>query len=255
MFDTHCHLTYPGLIDRLDEVIANAHAAGVDRLITIGTTPDDIVASREVAMRFDNVWFAAGVHPHHAAEVSDVSWLAATGTHERCVAFGEMGIDYHYPDPPRQVQHSLFAAQLQQVRDSGLNKPIVIHSRKATDDTLAILRDSGIAAERFVFHCFTETPEECRRVLDYGAMISFTGIVTYKNAPLVRDSAKLVPAERIMIETDAPYLAPEPHRAVRPNEPKCVAATAAYLAELRGVALPEFIAQCDANAMRFFAIR
>ena len=254
MFDTHCHLTYPQFVDRLDAVIADAAAVGVDRLITIGTTPDDVIAARQVATRYDNVWFAAGVHPHYADKVDDVSWLGDIVRHERCVAFGEMGIDYHYPEPPRDVQHALFTAQLEQVKASGIDKPIVIHSRKATDDALAMIHNSRIDPARFVFHCFTESPDDCRKVLDAGAMISFTGIVTYNNAPEVRESAKLVPADRIMFETDAPYLSPEPHRKVRPNEPKFVAATAAFLADLRETPAEQFIAQCNANAQRFFGL-
>ena len=165
-----------------------------------------------------------------------------------------MGIDYHYDDPPPAVQHALFAAQLGWIADHATDLPIIIHCRKAVDDTLAIIRDSALAGERFVFHCHTEPPDECRKVLDAGCMISFTGIVTYHNAPEVRASARLVPDERIMVETDAPYLSPEPHRKVRPNEPKFVPATAAFLAELRGRAEAQFVAQCDRNAERFFRL-
>jgi len=253
MIDTHCHLTYPQLADRVEQVISDARDAGVGRMITVGTTPDDVVAARRLAGRFANVWFSAGVHPHYANQVDDVDWMTDVPGDRRCVAFGEMGLDYHY-DTPREPQHALFAAQLGAVKRSGILKPIIIHSRKATDDTLAMIADSQLDASRFVFHCFTEPPEECQRVLDAGCMVSFTGIVTYKNAPEVRASAKLVPADRIMIETDAPYLSPEPHRKVRPNEPKFVAATAAFLAELRDTPPEVFVEQCDANAERFFGL-
>jgi TatD DNase family protein len=256
MIDTHCHLTFPELKEQLSEVIDAATAAGVSRMITIGTSPVDAREAQAVAERFEQVYFAAGVHPHYIQRVerSEVAALRDIVEHERCVAFGEMGVDYHYDDPPREAQHDAFAAQLQIVADSGLDKPIVIHCRKAVDDTLAIIRASGIAGERFVFHCFTEPPEDAKKVLDLGAMISFTGIVTYKNAPEVRESAKLVPDERIMVETDAPYLSPEPHRKVRPNEPKFVPATAKYLANLRGTEPRDFESLTDANAERFFKL-
>ncbi len=253
MFDTHCHLTYPQLADRIERVIVDARDAGVDRLITVGTTGDDVIAARRLSGHFANVWHTAGVHPHYAQQSDELSWLADAVGHPRCVAFGEMGLDYHY-DTPRDVQHALFAAQLEVVQASGIDKPIIIHSREATDDTLAHIGKSGLDPARFVFHCFTEPPEACRRVLDAGCMVSFTGVVTYKNAPEVRDSAKLVPPERIMVETDAPYLTPEPHRKVRPNEPRFVAATAKCLAALRDTPEEQFIAQCDANAQRFFGI-
>jgi TatD DNase family protein len=258
MIDTHCHLTFPQLIDRVDDVVADAQAVGVERMITIGTTPADGRRAMELAERFDNVWFAAGVHPHYALEVdeSDLADLPGLLAHPRCVAFGEMGVDYHYDDPPRDVQHRLFALQLEMVASLGDNfrGVIVIHCRKAVDDTLSLMRESGIPGDRFVFHCHTEPPDECRKVLDFGCAISFTGIVTYKNAPEVRESALLVPDDRIMVETDAPYLSPEPHRKVRPNQPKFVTATAAALAELRGMTAESFEQLTDANARRIYGL-
>lgn len=256
MIDTHCHLTYPKLIERVDEVIAAANAAGVDRMITIGTTPRDVHAARDVAHAHVGVFFTAGVHPHYAAEVDadQLKVVAEASDDPRCVGYGEMGIDYHYPDPPRDVQHELFAAQLNLVKLVGDDRPIVIHCRKAVDDTLAMLRESGLPGERFVFHCFTEPADECRKVLDFGARVSFTGIVTYKNAPEVRESALLVPDHRIMVETDAPYLSPEPHRKVRPNEPKFVVDTARFLADLRSSTFDEFDRLTTANAERCFGV-
>ena len=256
MIDTHCHLTFPQLADRVNEVLAAADQAGVERLITIGTTPDDAEAARAIAERYEQVYFAAGVHPHYAPEVSfrDLPRIAELVAHPKCVAFGEMGIDYHYPDPPRHIQHDLFNAQLEVIRYSELDKPIVIHCRKAVDDVLGLIDASGIPGSRFVFHCFTEPPEEIRKVLAIGAMVSFTGIVTYKNAPEVRESALLVPDDRIMIETDSPYLTPEPHRKIRPNEPRYVADTAAHLAQLRETSLSDFVKLTTANAKRFYKI-
>ena len=256
MIDTHCHLTYPELHSRLDEVLSGAAAAGVDRMITIGTTPGDGDNARAIAEAHPNVFFAVGVHPHYGEKVAahELPRVAELAAHPRCVAFGEMGLDYHYDEPPRKVQHDLLNAQLELVRYSEIQKPIIVHCRKAVDDTLAIFRSSGIPGGRFVFHCFTEPPGDVRKVLDFGAMVSFTGIVTYKNAPEVRESAKLVPADRIMVETDSPYLAPEPHRKARPNEPKYVVATARFLAHFRGVDFEVFTRRCDANAERFFQL-
>jgi len=256
MFDTHCHLTFPQLYQRLEEVIDAAAAAGVDRMITVGTTADDVETARQIAAVRDNVWFTAGIHPHYADACGDerLAALAEAAADGRCAAFGEMGLDYHYDEPPPDRQRAMFEAQLELVRRSPLDKPIVIHCRKAVEDTLAMIRTSTIPGQRFVFHCFTEPADDCRKVLDAGAMVSFTGIVTYRNAPEVRASATIVPADRIMVETDAPYLTPEPHRKVKPNEPRYVADTARFLAELRGVEPTDFIARCDANAARFFAV-
>jgi TatD DNase family protein len=258
MIDTHCHLTFPELAGQLDAVIASAHAAGVHRMITIGTTPADAMKARDIAVKYadQGVFFAAGVHPNYGPQVTlaDLPRIAELASHERCVAFGEMGVDYHYDDPPPAPQHELFAAQLEMVRYSRLNKPVIIHCRKAVDDTLAIIRASGIPGDQFVFHCFTESVDHCRKVLDLGAMISFTGVVTYKNAPEVRDAFMLVPMDRLMIETDAPFLSPEPHRKVRPNEPKFVSVIGRYLADLRGMDAQQFEQIIDANSERFFRL-
>ncbi len=256
MIDTHCHLTFPQLMNDLDRVLEGAADAGVDRMITIGVTPENAVASRALTQRYDHLFYTTGAHPHYADEIvsSDLPHLAQLAMEDKCVAFGEIGLDYHYDDPPRKVQHDLFNAMLAVIRYSEILKPIVIHCRKAVDDTLAMIRASGLDFGRFVFHCFTESPNEVKKVLDAGAMISFTGIVTYKNAPEVRESALLVPDDRIMVETDAPYLSPEPHRKIRPNEPKFVKATAQFLAELRATPMDTFVEQVDANAERFFGL-
>lgn len=256
MIDTHCHLTFPEFIGQVDAVIAAAKLAGVHRMITIGTTPADGRAARAIAEQHPEVFFAVGIHPHYGDRISpaDPAEVIEIARHPRCVAIGEMGVDYHYDDPPRAQQHELFAAQLELVKNSGLHKPIIIHCRKAVDDTLAIIRESGLSPERFVFHCVTEPPVETRKLIGTGAMLSFTGIVTYKNAPEVRDAAKLVPDDRIMVETDAPFLTPEPHRKVRPNAPQYVADTARSLAALRGTPFDHFVELTDANARRFFRL-
>ncbi len=255
MIDTHCHLTYDGLRERVDAVIAAANAAGVGRMISVGTTPDD--ARRAVALteRFDGVYATVGLHPHYAADADLAALTAAMrqlAEHPRVVALGEMGLDRHYPDPPIAAQREAFAAQLAVMREQP-DMPGVIHNREATDDTLAMIVDSGVAGERFVFHCFTGGPDEADRILAAGAMISFTGIVTFGSARDVAEASDRVPLDRLMIETDSPYLTPAPHRKVRPNQPRYVADVARFLAARRDMPLDAFVARVDANAERFFA--
>ncbi|MHC4210700.1 MAG: TatD family hydrolase, partial [Planctomycetota bacterium] len=179
--------------------------------------------------------------------------------HPRCVAWGELGLDNHYDDPPRPAQRSLLDEQLEIIEsvaksDTPGPQAIVVHCRDAIDDLLEVFRAAPFDPGRYVFHCFTGGPGDARKVLDFGAWISFTGVVTFANAPEVAEAAKLVPADRIMVETDAPYLSPEPVRKVRPNEPKHVVHVAGFLARLRGVDPDEFEQQLDANAGRCYGL-
>jgi len=293
MIDTHCHLTYDGLHERVDSVIADAVAVGVDRMISVGTSPDDARNAIALTHRFDNIYATAGLHPHYAADWTSPTMLTDSlrdlVKHPKVVALGEMGLDKHYADPPMAMQRAAFAAQLQLASEIGCRVsgvgcrqghgtapgpdssssdprdptpqtrhplPIIIHNREATDDTLAMIADAGLrgAGERFVFHCFTGTPDEIEKILTIGAMVSFTGIVTFKSAAGVAEASDLVPIDKLMIETDSPYLAPEPHRKVRPNEPKYVVHVAKFLAKRRGIALDEFVSIVDENATRFFSL-
>lgn len=258
MIDTHCHLTYKGLHERVDEVIAAAVAAGVDRMISVGTTPADAERARALAQRKKNVFFSAGLHPHYAEQYTDraalLDALREKLADEKCVALGEMGLDRHYPDPPMDTQRRVFLWQLELAMESRFTGPIVIHNREATDETLAILRGSGIAPERFVFHCFTGSADELDLILGFGAMVSFTGIVTFNSARQLAEVSDRVPIDRLMIETDSPYLTPEPYRKVRPNEPRYVADVARFLADRRGFSLDALTATVDANAERFFRL-
>jgi TatD DNase family protein len=258
MIDTHCHLTYDGLHERVEDVIAAAVTAGVDRMITVGTSPADARKSVTLAQRFNNIYATAGLHPHYTADWPNLAVLTDALrdllSQPKVVAIGEMGLDKHYPDPPMKMQRAAFAAQLELAKElSAL--PIIIHNREATDDTLAMIADSGIPGERFVFHCFTGTPEEIDKILAIGAMVSFTGIITFKNAGDIAEASDRVPLDRLMIETDSPYLAPEPHRKVRPNEPKYVVHVAEFLARRRGMSLRDFTQTVDANADRFFRLK
>ncbi|MFW6059300.1 MAG: TatD family hydrolase [Phycisphaeraceae bacterium] len=255
MIDTHCHLTFPDLASRVDEVLAAARDAGVDRMITVGTTPDDARRAATLAQQHDSVYATVGLHPHYVAQMSGRDALRAA-MHElaaqpRVVALGEMGLDYHYDDPPRAAQQQAFRWQLEIAAELA-DLPIIIHNRKATDDTLAMIREEGLPGERFVFHCFTGDAREVEQILGIGAMVSFTGIVTFKNAGDIAEASDRVPMERLMVETDSPYLTPAPHRKVRPNEPRYVVDVARFLAKRRGMSMEAFVAQVDANAQRFF---
>lgn len=257
MIDTHCHLLYPGIAERLDAVLEEARTAGVDGFITIGTTTEDSLHSVQLAERHKDVWCTAGVHPLHSDQPAVWEDMRQAGTHPKCVAWGELGLDNHWPKPPRELQRRVLDEQLAHIavwKREGLDKPIVIHCRRAVADLLPVLRASGLPAHRFVFHCFTEGPEDARAVLDFGAWISFTGVVTFSNAPEVQASARLVPDDRIMCETDAPYLSPEPVRKEKPCVPAYVMHTARALAALRGTPWEAFNALTDANAVRFFGL-
>ncbi|MEM6459261.1 MAG: TatD family hydrolase [Planctomycetota bacterium] len=255
MIDTHCHLTYDGLHERIDDVLAAAAAAGVDRMVSVGTSPNDAGKAVALAERYSNVYATAGLHPHYAGNVTDHAALGESLRqyleHPRVVALGEMGLDRHYPDPPMAEQRAAFATQLELFNESP-DVPGIVHNREATDDTLAMLKDHGVDASRLVFHCFTGTPAEAERILATGAWVSFTGIVTFNSAKQVAEASDLVPLDRLMIETDSPYLTPAPHRKVRPNEPRYVVQVAEFLARRRGMNLDDFVAAVDANAERFF---
>ncbi|MEN0020705.1 MAG: TatD family hydrolase [Planctomycetota bacterium] len=258
MIDTHCHLTFPEFEGQTDAVMARAADAGVVGAISISTTTEDAPRALAVAKRHDRVWCTAGVHPLYSDQgPHDWAALRVVASDPECVAWGELGLDNHYDEPPRDMQHAVLAEQLAFIEScerDGLSLPIVLHCRKAFTDLVPILRESSLDASRMVFHCFTGDADDARLALDLGAMISFTGVVTYKNAAEVREAAKLVPADRIMCETDAPFLSPEPKRGVRPCEPAFASFTAKFLAELREQSWPEFHDTIDANTERFFGI-
>ena len=256
MIDTHCHLTYDGLFEHIEAVIDAATAAGVDRMISVGTTPDDARRAVALAERFSQVYATVGLHPHYADDWPDREPIERAmrelAGHRRVVALGEMGLDRHYPDPPIAGQQRALYWQLQVAAE--LDMPVIIHNREATDDTLTALRASGIAPERGVCHCCTGSVAELEAILDFGAMVSVTGIVTFNNARDLAEAVRGVPLDRLMIETDAPYLTPVPHRKVRTNEPRYVADVAAFLAQQRGMNIATFTARMDASAARFFQL-
>lgn len=254
MIDTHCHLTFAAFGGRVDRVITDARAAGVRGMITVGTTPGDCLAAQDLATRYDDVWCTAGIHPLSAAEPRAWPMIGKVAEHPRCVAWGELGLDNHYDDPPKKLQTALLDEQLAFIESAGLSKPVIVHCRESFDELLAVFANTPLPHDRYVFHCFTGTPDDARRVLDFGAWISFTGVVTFANARPVAEAARIVPGDRIMAETDAPYLSPEPVRKIHPNEPKHVVHVARFLADLRGEDPGRFEQQLDANAERFFGI-
>jgi TatD DNase family protein len=252
--DTHCHLTHGRLRQQLEAAMERAKEAGVAACVCAAGNLDESRAGRDLAGTHREVWFMAGVHPHEAKNAApgypaEIEQLAAD---PKCVAIGETGLDYHYDFSPRADQQRVFAEQLDLARRLG--KPVVIHTREAFEDTLAILNASCVEGGRALFHSFTEGPDRARQALDFGAMISFSGIVTFKPAEALRQTAAIVPIERILIETDAPYLSPEPVRKMKTNEPANVAYVAGFLAALRGMPLEQFAQITTASAARFFGL-
>jgi TatD DNase family protein len=259
VIDTHCHLTFPDFRGRVSGVMAEAERRGVTGAISISTTSADCLEALALAKEHGRVWCTAGVHPLHSHE-GPHHWanLGMVAADPRCVAWGELGLDNHYEEPAPETQMRVLGDQLGYIEtfESSATRrlPIVVHCREAFDDLLPVLRRSGLDPTRFVFHCFTGTPAEVRRVLDFGGMVSFTGIVTYKNARDVQEAARVVPLSRLMCETDAPYLSPEPHRTTRPCEPWMSAVTARFLADLRGEPWEAFHEAINANARAFFGV-
>jgi|694.fasta_scaffold142152_3 TatD DNase family protein len=259
VIDTHCHLTFPEYEGRVGEILADARAVGVLGAITIATTTRDARRTVALAEAHANLWASAGVHPLYADEPADWEEMRAAARSPKCVAWGELGLDRHYADPPQEVQRPVLEAQLEAIarwhgEEPALTKPIVLHCREAFDELIPVLRASGLPAERFVFHCFTAGPREMRLLLDFGASVSFTGVVTFRNAKPTHDAARLAPLDRIMVETDAPFLTPEPHRTVRPNAPKYVVHVVEALAALRGEPVERVREAVFANAQAFFGV-
>jgi TatD DNase family protein len=260
VIDTHCHLTFPDFAGRIPETLQEARDAGVTGVITISTTTRDCRQALAIAHQHENVWCSAGVHPLYSHQgPHDWPALLETARDRRCIAWGELGLDNHYEDPPRDVQDRVLSEQLGVIEsaaagESPIDLPIVLHCREAFEDLIFRLRRTRLPPSRFVFHCFTGSADDARRVLDFGAMISFTGVVTYRNAREVQAAAQLVPRDRIMVETDAPFLSPEPHRGRRPCKPWMASLTARRIAELRGESWDEFHAAINENTRRFFGI-
>ena len=252
LVDSHCHLDFPDFAAELDAVVARARAAGIGRMVTISTRVRRHAQVLAIAEKFPDVFCSVGTHPHHAHEELDIgaAELVAIAKHPKVVAIGEAGLDYHYDNSPRAAQEQGLHVHIQAARETGL--PLVIHSREADADMARILREeTGKGAFPAVLHCFTGGRELAFAAVELGHYVSFTGILTFKNSQSLRDIAAALPAERILVETDAPYLAPLPHRGRR-NEPSYVVETAKVLAETRGVSTEEIARQTTQNFFRLF---
>ena len=253
LIDSHCHLDFDALAGDLDGVLARAQAAGVTGMVTISTRVEQFDRITSIAEAHDNVWCSVGTHPHHADEELHISAddLIRLSAHPKCVAIGEAGLDYFYDNAPRDAQATGFRRHIAAARQTGL--PLVIHSRAADEDMAQILEEeTGQGPFPFVLHCFSSGANLARRGLALGGYLSFSGIITFKNAEEIREVAGFAPADRILVETDAPYLAPVPHRG-QSNEPSFVRHTAERLAEVRGVSLEQLAADTTANFANLFA--
>jgi TatD DNase family protein len=253
IIDSHCHLDFPDFAGDLDAVVERARAAGVERMITIGTRVSKAAGVAAIAERYDDVFFTIGTHPHEAAGegAEDFEAMRTFARHPKCVGIGEAGLDYHYDSAPRDVARRVFRGHIALARE--LDLPLVIHTRDADDDMGAILtQEMGQGRFRAVLHCFTASRALAETALGLGLMISFSGVVTFKKSEDLRTIARDVPLERLLVETDAPYLAPAPHRGRR-NEPAFVMATAGVVAEARGIALEALASATRANTLGFFS--
>ena len=252
LIDSHCHLNYEGLVERQEEVLANARARGVAGFLNISTRQKewgDVVGAAE---RNPDVWASIGVHPHEADAHPDLgaSALIEASDHPRVIAIGECGLDYYYDKSDRAAQRERFQAHIDAARATGL--PLVVHTRDAEQDTAEILTQAvGKGGVAGVLHCFTGSAELARTALDLGFYVSMSGIVTFKNARDLQETARTIPQDRLLVETDSPFLAPVPHRG-QTCEPAFVADTAAFLSELRDEPPDELASATTANFFRLF---
>ncbi|MEO1207575.1 MAG: TatD family hydrolase [Pseudomonadota bacterium] len=253
LVDHHCHLDFPQFADDLDGLVTRAKTAGVETLVTISTLISKVDTYRGIAERYDNVYFSVGTHPHNADEERGIpaSEIVRLSEHPKCVAVGEAGLDYHYQNASIENQEAGFCTHIEAARQTGL--PLEIHTREADDHTLRVLRDAvdNDGPFKAVLHCFTGGPALAMEAVAMGMMVSFSGVVTFKKAEELRAVAADIPLDRILVETDAPYLAPTPHRG-RTNEPAYVVHTAKALADVHGITLREFAAATSDNFYRYY---
>ena len=253
LVDSHCHLDFPDLCDDLDEVVGRAASAGVGWMLTICTHVSRFDRVLSIAQTYDNVYCTVGIHPHEAGNEPEVTpeHLMRMAEHPKVVGFGETGLDYHYEHSPRDKQQRSFRAHIAAARDSGL--PVVVHTREADDDTIAILAEEYAKGPfRGLIHCFSSGQELVDKAVQLGLYISLSGIITFSRADELREAVRGIPLDRMLVETDAPYLAPEPKRG-RPNEPAYTAFTAARAAKIKGVDAETFANTTTDNFFRLFA--
>ncbi len=252
LVDSHCHLDFPEYAGHVDDVMGRARAAGVGVCVSIGTELARFPGVRAVAEAHPDVWCSVGVHPHESEKepLGDAARLIAEAAHPKVVGIGETGLDYYYEHSPRAPQQANFRAHIAAARETGL--PLIVHTRDADDDTIAVLQDEmGRGAFTGLIHCFTGTQRLADAALEMGFYISVSGIATFRNSQGLRDVLKTVPLERLLVETDAPFLAPVPHRG-KTNEPAFVVHTAALLAELKGISAAALATATTGNFFRLF---
>ena len=253
LVDSHCHLDFPDFAGERADIVRRAHEAGIGLMVTISTRVRRFPEILAIAEEFETVYCSVGTHPHNAAEETDVTAdeLIRLSRHPKVVAIGEAGLDYHYDKSPRDLQAAGLRTHIAAARETGL--PLVIHARNADADMEAILRDeTGKGAFPFILHCFSSGADLARTGVELGGYVSFSGILTFKNSGELRAIAANVPHDRLLVETDAPYLAPVPHRGKR-NEPAFVAHTARVLAETTGIGADEISRITTANFFRLFS--
>ncbi|MBT3358481.1 MAG: TatD family hydrolase [Rhodospirillales bacterium] len=254
LVDSHCHLDFPDFADDLDGVVARARDAGVGHMLTVGTHVTRFDAVLAISDAYEPIFCSVGIHPHEAAKEPEITadhLVRMAGRHPKIVALGESGLDFHYEYSPREAQERVFRMHIAAARETGL--PLIVHTREADPQTIAILREEQEkGAFSGVIHCFSSGLEMAQAALDMGMYVSLSGIVTFKAAQPLRDIVAEIPLDRLLVETDAPYLAPTPKRGKR-NEPAFTAHTAACVAEIKGVELPEFVEATTANFFRLFS--
>ncbi len=253
LIDAHCHLTYEPFAD-IEAVLKRSIDAGVTGWITIGTDLQDSQKAVELANRFENMFSTVSIHPHNAksSDAKTIAQLKELAKNKKVIAIGETGLDFHYKLSSPQEQQDSFNRLIELAKE--LNLPVVIHSREAFDETMEILKPHESGIKGLVFHCYTGDVRQAKIILDKGWYISLTGVVTFKNAETTREVAKYVPSDRLMIETDAPYLSPEPMRKQKINEPALLIHTAKFIAFLRAMELPKFMESSVNTTTRFFSL-
>ena len=254
LIDTHAHFTFEDLLADIDGVMQRSVEAGVVGWVTVGTDPEHVAKVVELVKGHDKLWGAVGYHPHYAKDISEsyIEFLAESCKAEKIVAVGEIGLDYYYGFSDNEIQKEIFKKQLDIAAENDL--PVIVHTREAFDETVAILKEYAGQLRNVVIHCYSGDAEQAQVFLDMGCHISFTGIVTFKNAEQARQAAKIVPLDRMMVETDCPYISPAPMRNQKPCEPALMIHTVNKLAEIKEIAVEDFAAEVTKTSRKFFGI-
>ncbi len=253
LIDTHCHLTMPDFDADRSDVIQRAIDAGISHMITVGTDIEDSKRAIALAEGYEFIYAAVGIHPHDARDITDIENVSDTikklASKKKVVALGETGLDYHYMHSPAEIQQEHFRLEINLAKSLGL--PVIVHSREAKEDTLRILKEEKVEVTGGVLHCFSGDMDMAEKALNMGLYISFSGVITFRNAKKMPDIVKAIPLDRILIETDAPFLTPVPHRGKR-NEPAYVKYMAEKIADIKGISLEELGKTITDNAARLF---